>query len=302
MDPRQTRIKEIFSEAHELHEPQRTEFVVRACGADLELRTEVEKLLSSFAEPGELLESSLGAFLFKNAEGKSTEGPSTLREGDLIGSYRIIKLIGCGGMGEVYEAEDSRSGQPVAIKTLRHQFILSPEIHARFRREINLASQIHHDNVCEIYDFGSQNIRDTDVEYVTMKLLNGVTLAQLLRDGPLPLAEVKAIVEQVAAGLTALHDHEIIHRDLKPANIMLTGVGEERRAVIMDFGLAQSFQAGHKEETLDILRPADRNAVLYGARTVNRRAEWPRKRYLCAWNSDVPDARGPSSVRGYEHV
>ena len=91
MDPRQTRIKEIFSEAHELHEPQRTEFVVRACGRTWNCGRRFEKLLSSFAEPGELLESSLGAFLFKNAEGKSIEGPSTLREGDLIGSYRIIQ-------------------------------------------------------------------------------------------------------------------------------------------------------------------------------------------------------------------
>ena len=245
MDSRQRRIKEIFSDAVELTEPERSEFLLRVCGDD-ELRAEVEKLLSSFSEQDGILKSSLGSFLFGGAD-----TPSTLNEGDIVaGRFRIVRLIGMGGMGEVYEAQDAERGESVAIKTLRWQYILSQQLHARFQREIQLASKISHPNVCEIYDFGSDRIRDTDVHFVTMKLLRGVTLAHRIEQGPMPPAEVKAIVEQVASGLCALHDHGIIHRDLKPANIILTASEDGERAIITDFGLAQSFKAETRDETL----------------------------------------------------
>jgi serine/threonine protein kinase/tetratricopeptide (TPR) repeat protein len=245
MDYRQRRIKEIFSDAVELKEPERSEFLLRVC-EDGELRAEVEKLLSSFSQQDGVLKSSVGSLLFGGED-----NPSTLNEGDVIdGRFRIIRLIGRGGMGEVYEAEDAERGESVAIKTLRWQYILSPQLHARFQREIQLASKISHENVCEIYHFGSDRIRDTDVAYVTMKLLRGVTLAHRIEQGPMSVAEVKVIVEQVAGGLCALHEHGIIHRDLKPANIILTESEDGVRAIITDFGLAQSFKAENRDQTL----------------------------------------------------
>ena len=151
--------------------------------------------------------------------------PGTL----LATRYRIVGLLGRGGMGEVYRADDLTLGQPVALKFLRGD---DPSLAARLREETRTARQVSHPNVCRVHDVGEWDGRP----FVSMEYVDGEDLASLLRRiGRLPQDKAVEIVRQVCAGLAAAHDRGVLHRDLKPANVMLDGRGKVR---ITDFGLA----------------------------------------------------------------
>src|SRR5262249_3244665 len=141
-------------------------------------------------------------------------------------------------MGEVYEVSDPELRESLALKTLRHEYAVKPEVAARFRREIQLARRITHRNVCRIFDFGRHDTESDTRWYFTMELLKGRSLADRILEGPLPPAAVIAVFRQAAAGVAALHAAGIVHRDLKPSNVMLAESPEGQRAVIMDFGVA----------------------------------------------------------------
>src|ERR1044071_8644507 len=164
---------------------------------------------------------------------------ATFEPGQIVGErYRIVRLIGAGGMGEVYEAHDLELGEDIAIKVVRVDSV------ERVRREIQLARQITHRNICRTFDLG----RDGDVMFVTMELLRGRTLARLIAErGRLTAAEAMPIVEEIRAGLSAPHARGIVHRDLKSENIVVAG----DRVVITDFGLARA------EHDSDVTRPGE---------------------------------------------
>ena len=150
----------------------------------------------------------------------------------LIGRYRIVALLGKGGMGEVYRADDLKLGQTVALKFLPEGLPEAGPALERFHREVRLARQISHPNVCRVFDIGEAEGRS----FLTMEYVDGEDLASLLRRiGRLPADKGLEIARQLCAGLAAAHEHGIIHRDLKPANVMLDGRGRVR---ITDFGLA----------------------------------------------------------------
>jgi serine/threonine protein kinase len=156
----------------------------------------------------------------------------------LAGRYRIGRRIGLGGMGEVYEAEDRWLGTRVALKV--HRFDRSTpdqvgRLHHELARELGLARQVAHPNVCRVHDVAAHG----HVRFLTMELLAGETLAARLRHGALAIDEALAIAEQVIAGLAALHAEGIVHRDVKSANVMLVGTSRPR-AVVTDFGLARA--------------------------------------------------------------
>ena len=146
--------------------------------------------------------------------------------------YRVVGLLGRGGMGEVYRADDLRRGQPVALKSLPADLSRDATRLAQFHNEVRTARQVSHANVCRVYDIG-------EVEqqlYLSMEYVDGEDLASLLRRiGRLPEDKAVEISRQICAGLAAAHERGIIHRDLKPANVMLDGSGRVR---IMDFSLA----------------------------------------------------------------
>jgi serine/threonine protein kinase/Flp pilus assembly protein TadD len=156
-----------------------------------------------------------------------------IQPGDLVAQrFEIIRLIGRGGMGEVFEALDQKLGERVAIKVIAREFTLDAGLLERFYREVQSARRISHPNVCRIHDLGEHN----GMPYLSMELLEGETLAKRLERGPLALEEWEQQAKQLFDGLRAAHGVGIIHRDLKPSNLMIVG----SRLVILDFGLARA--------------------------------------------------------------
>src|SRR6202049_650068 len=152
----------------------------------------------------------------------------------LVERYRIVALLGCGGMGEVYRAEDLKLGNVVALKFLPASLQNDAASLARFHAEVRNARQVSHPNVCRVYDIGEVDGQ----HFLTMEYIDGEDLASLLRRiGRLPADKALETAHQICAGLAAAHDCGLLHRDLKPANIMLDGRGRVR---ITDFGLALS--------------------------------------------------------------
>jgi Protein kinase domain/MalT-like TPR region/Tetratricopeptide repeat len=156
----------------------------------------------------------------------------------LLDRFRILRLLGRGGMGEVYEAEDLQLGK-VALKTIRGEVADSADLLDRFRQEVQLARRVSHPNVCRIHELFSTDIAGQHFLFLTMEFLDGVTLSdRLYSKGPFPWREAVAIAAQIADALDAIHGVGLVHRDLKPRNIMLVEGDKQRRAVLTDFGLA----------------------------------------------------------------
>jgi tetratricopeptide (TPR) repeat protein len=231
-----SRVKEIFSEAAALESSQRDIYLDGACGGDAALRAEVERLLAASDDTGDILNDLRVTELLS----PPPERVHTLAPGDLVGRFRIVNLLGRGGMGEVYEAEDGQFGGRVALKTLRSEFVSRHSFKARFRREIRLARKVTHPNVCRILDVGTHTVAGEEIAYLTMELLAGETLFQRLSRGCLPHADAIAVFRQVALGLQALHEASVVHRDLKPGNVILVQAASGVRCVITDFGLAHN--------------------------------------------------------------
>jgi serine/threonine-protein kinase len=146
--------------------------------------------------------------------------------------YRIISLLGRGGMGEVYKAEDLKLKQIVALKFLPEAIAMDGAALARFHNEVRITRQISHPNVCRVYDIGEVE----GLSFLSMEFIDGEDLASLLRRiGRLPGDKAVEIARQICAGLAAAHDNGVLHRDLKPANVMIDGRGKAR---ITDFGVA----------------------------------------------------------------
>jgi eukaryotic-like serine/threonine-protein kinase len=148
---------------------------------------------------------------------------------EIVGRYRLVRRIGRGAMGVVYEASDDQLGRPVALKFLVEQG--DPQMRDRFLREARTAATTSHPHICQVFEIGEVEGRP----YLTMELLDGRSLAERLAEGPLPAGEAVTIALEVLSALEALHRRGIVHRDLKPSNIFLTGHGVK----LLDFGLAR---------------------------------------------------------------
>lgn len=213
---RWARVKEAFQQALELDDRDRAPFVARTCGADETVRAEVERLLAAHAAA---------------AAAEFIDRPPAGMAGRRIGRYEIGRLLGAGGMGEVYLARDVELGREVALKIGR-----SEGDDARLRREAQHASQLNHPNICIIHEMGSFEGRF----YIVMEYVEGQPLSALSRPEGLPLDSVVQYGAQIAAALDHAHRHGVVHGDLKTANIVITPDG---RAKVLDFGLARRLPA-----------------------------------------------------------
>src|SRR6201987_3351502 len=154
-----------------------------------------------------------------------------IRAGQRLGPYEILSAIGAGGMGEVYRARDTRLERTVAVKILPDHLADRAELRERFEREARTIASLNHPHICTLYDIGQQDGTD----FLVMEYLEGETLAQRLKKGPLPLAQVLQYAVEISDALDKAHRKGITHRDLKPGNIMLAKSG----AKLLDFGLAK---------------------------------------------------------------
>jgi eukaryotic-like serine/threonine-protein kinase len=221
-------IEQLYHAALELEGGQRTAFLTQACAGDDALRQEVESLLAQGA--GSQLEAPA---LEVAARSLAEDGGRSLL-GRRIGSYQILSLVGAGGMGEVYEAHDSKLGRNVAIKVLPAEFVHDADRLSRFQREARMLASLSHPNIATIHGLEQSD----GAHYLVMELVPGKTLAERLTGGALGLEEALKIAGQIAEALEAAHAKGVIHRDLKPANVKVTPEG---RVKVLDFGLAKAF-------------------------------------------------------------
>jgi serine/threonine-protein kinase len=236
---REDRIERLFEEASAMVPEQRAAFLRGACVGDLELRSELEALLTDAAEASDFIDRVAGPAVVRCSSvvlghsRSAVDDGAVPRIGDDVGHFRVLEKLGGGGMGVVYKALDVRLGRTVALKFLPSHPDAGDEAKQRFVQEAKAASALDHPNICAVYEIGET---DAGQLFIAMAYYEGLTLKQLIARGPLALGETLAYVAQVAEGLRRAHEAGIIHRDIKPANVIVTGGGQVK---IVDFGLAK---------------------------------------------------------------
>ena len=234
-------LRTIFAEALEKETPEaRAEYLEAACGGNAEFRGRVEALLSAHGEAGNFLG---GPESTSRASGGTTAASEALSAYGfdhgrflpgvtLATRYRIVGLLGRGGMGEVYRADDLKLGQSVALKFLPEKLALDQVSLRLFHNEVRLAREVSHQNVCRVYDIGEIDGH----HFISMEYIDGEDLASLLkRIHRFSRERAVEIARELCLGLSAAHEKGVLHRDLKPGNVMIDGRG---KAKITDFGLA----------------------------------------------------------------
>ncbi|MCA1638462.1 MAG: serine/threonine protein kinase, partial [Acidobacteria bacterium] len=221
-------VKEIFYAALRRAPEEREQFLDESCKDDDHLRREVESLLSS--------SEAAGSFMQNPAVGEIAEAiagnKEKLRADQNLSHYKILKLLGTGGMGEVYLAEDTRLERKVALKILPAAFAQDVERMRRFVREAKAASALNHPNILTIYETGEFE----NTNYIASEYVEGETLSERLRREPLSLKAALDVAIQITSALEAAHGAKIIHRDIKPDNVMIRPDGLVK---ILDFGIAK---------------------------------------------------------------
>ncbi len=207
------RIKSVYGEALERRGAEREAFLEEACGADCDLRAEVDTLLREKDGPG--LESPIQAADWTGRE---------------LGPFHLVEKIGEGGMGAVWKARDAKLGRTVALKFVSAHN-LSAEMQQRLLREAQASAALDHPNICHVYGI----YEEQGETFIAMAFIDGPSLVDKIKDRPLPLEEALDNAIQIAEGLQEAHEKGIVHRDIKPHNVMLTARGQVK---ITDFGLA----------------------------------------------------------------
>ena len=244
-------VTKIFGAAIKLPQGARQDFVRGECKGEADLEAEVLRLLAA--------DDNAGSFLERPAI-TTIPSPTMLNHSDfpagsvVCGRFEILRFIGQGGMGQVYEALDLELKTRIALKAIQPDVSSDPRMLSRFRREVQLTRLITHPNVCRTFDIERHsfdiNGRNSDITFLTMELLDGETLAALLhRKKRLTTVEALPLVLQMIDALTAAHTVGIVHRDFKPSNVLLVPTNRSPRVVVTDFGLARAVFARENSPT-----------------------------------------------------
>jgi eukaryotic-like serine/threonine-protein kinase len=230
------RLKPLYKAVLETPAGERAKFVAQACQDDRELQNELEALLKANDEGTGALDGPFIRFE------ELLAGPDRVfADGELIeGRFQIVRHLGAGGMGEVYEAIDLQLGR-IALKTIRPGVTTDPQQLSRFKKEVQLARRVSSRHVCRIHELFIPEgpVDGPQTAFFTMEFLEGITLTDKVRkDGPLPWREARTVALEICSALRCIHEEGIIHRDLKGRNIMLASRKGTACTVLMDFGIA----------------------------------------------------------------
>jgi tetratricopeptide (TPR) repeat protein len=237
MNPdRWRQIGQLYHTALELEPEARAAFLDGACGDDAELRAEVESLLQARQHADGFIDGKVAGVVAEMAGRLQT----TSLVGRSFGHYQALSLIGEGGMGRVYLAEDTRLGRKVALKLLPAAFTQDQERVRRFKQEARAASSLNHPNILTIHEIGEAPTAEGGAHYIVSEFVTGETLRELMRGGRLDIGKAAAIAEQIASALSVAHEAGIVHRDIKPENVMVRPDGLVK---VLDFGLAKLTEA-----------------------------------------------------------
>lgn len=233
------RLQALFYEALELKPEARSEFLQKNCGGDADLQKEIEDLLESTEKPMDFLQKPV---LLAAQEMMADKRPESIAPGTELAHYKIISMLGAGGMGEVYLAEDLRLRRKVALKTLPPDLTRNERDVRRFEHEAHAASALNHPNILTVYEFGQID----GVRFIACEFIEGQTLRQLMAKGRLEPIAVVDVSIQIASALAAAHASGIVHRDVKPDNVIVRTDGIVK---VLDFGIAKLTE-GRIEETI----------------------------------------------------
>jgi serine/threonine-protein kinase len=223
-------LQSLFHEALSLKVEDRAAYLARQCVEDVALREKVEALIAASEKQEDFLEQpafSLGLTVL-SSDSTSTEELT----GQMIGAFRILSLLGNGGMGDVYLAEDTQLGRKVALKFLSGKLVGDPWAKRQFTKEAQAVAMLDHANICPVYGFEERDGHS----FIVMQYVEGERLDQLIEKKRLEPHEVLFLSSQIASALFEAHAQGIIHRDIKPSNIMVTA---NRQLKVLDFGLAK---------------------------------------------------------------
>ncbi|MFG0258835.1 MAG: tetratricopeptide repeat protein [Phycisphaerales bacterium JB041] len=238
-DARWVELQRVFTEAVALPAGERAAYLDRACRDNEPLRREIEALLAAHAGSESVLEHATSTEdetlpPSAPAEGAGRAGPATALPA--VPGYRIVRELGRGGMGIVYEAERAHPRRMVALKVLRSSFT-QPAMRRRFEYEIQLLARLQHPGIAQIFDAGIVPSPDGPIPYFAMELVHGRTLHEIAKDPGLDLRARLELIARIADALHHAHQKGVIHRDLKPGNILIAPDGQPK---ILDFGVARA--------------------------------------------------------------
>ncbi len=222
------RLEALFYEALDLKPEERSEFLEEQCDGDEELRKELEGLLNSAGKPMDFLQKPV----LEAAQQMMETRRGTIAPGTRLAHYEIISLLGAGGMGEVYVAEDTRLRRKVALKMLMPELTCDERDLRRFEHEAHAASALNHPNILTIYEFGQAD----GLRFIASEFIDGETLRQRMANGKLEWNAAIEIAMQIASALVAAHAYGIVHRDIKPDNVIVRTDGIVK---VLDFGIAK---------------------------------------------------------------
>src|SRR5262245_44145590 len=225
-------IKEIYDRALYLSRDEREVFLAEACAADDDLRREIETLLAAHEDAGSFLQSPALEVAALEIVSDEVTSPTVQLIGRELANYRIVSLLGRGGMGEVYLAEDKRLHRKIALKLLPSEFTNDAERVRRFERESKAASATNHPNILTIYEIGQAE----GLRFIATEFVDGVTLRQSMQRDGMSIAESLSVAIQVAGAVSAAEEAGIIHSDIKPESVMVRRNGMVK---VLDFGLAK---------------------------------------------------------------